>query len=86
MVDLLYFLLGEFPHVGAKTASRQLSVVRSDRRRMLNLRHITLLWSNWRNSPPDALEVLVERDNRATVGTDMTNSACEWGVSVGRPV
>jgi hypothetical protein len=86
MVDLLYFFLGEFPHVGAENASQQLSVARSGQGRVLNFRHITLLWPHWRNSPPEALEVLVERDNRATMGTDMTNSACEWAVSVGRSV
>jgi hypothetical protein len=86
MVDLLYCFLGGFPHVGAENASKQLSVARSGHGRMLNFRHITLLWPHWRNSPPEALEVLVERDNRATVGADITSSACERAVAVSRPV
>jgi len=79
MVDLLYFFMSDFPHAAVFVASAELSVPWSGKGRTLNFLHITLLLPHLRNSPPEALEVLVERDNRTSRrygGNDFAWSAC----------
>jgi hypothetical protein len=51
---------------------------------MLNFRHITLLLPPWRNSPPEALEVLVECDNRTSGSARVTDSVIAWALVASR--